>query len=118
MQHCNLLCLPENYQMKYYMYHGLSWPHVSYVAEDDKGNIVGYVLAKMEDDNNDDKVPHGHITSLVFINFVMLLFFYLIFLGCQKKLPTAGYCSKTNGTSFTCNGRKFQCSICFFTCTS
>uniref|UniRef100_A0A090XDQ8 N-acetyltransferase domain-containing protein n=1 Tax=Ixodes ricinus TaxID=34613 RepID=A0A090XDQ8_IXORI len=23
MQHCNLLCLPENYQMKYYFYHGL-----------------------------------------------------------------------------------------------
>lgn len=54
--------------MKYYMYHGLSWPQVSYVAEDETGNIVGYVLAKMEDDNNDDKVPHGHITSLVFIS--------------------------------------------------
>ena len=31
MQHCNLLCLPENYQMKYYFYHGLSWPQVSAV---------------------------------------------------------------------------------------
>ncbi|KAA0187888.1 hypothetical protein HAZT_HAZT007162 [Hyalella azteca] len=41
MQHCNLLCLPENYQMKYYLYHGLSWPQLSYVAEDDRGNIVG-----------------------------------------------------------------------------
>ena len=29
MQHCNLLCLPENYQMKYYFYHGLSWPQVN-----------------------------------------------------------------------------------------
>ena len=66
MQHCNLLCLPENYQNKYYMYHGLSWPQVniiykkyeqfllnilklqlSYVAEDESGKIVGYVLAKM-----------------------------------------------------------------------
>ena len=28
MQNCNLLCLPENYQMKYYLYHGLSWPQV------------------------------------------------------------------------------------------
>ena len=28
VQHCNLLCLPENYQMKYYFYHGLSWPQV------------------------------------------------------------------------------------------
>ncbi|CAG0888524.1 unnamed protein product [Darwinula stevensoni] len=63
MQHCNLLCLPENYQMKYYFYHGLSWPQLSYVAEDEKGTIVGYVLAKMEEDS-DDSDPHGHITSL------------------------------------------------------
>ncbi|XP_076804798.1 N-alpha-acetyltransferase daf-31-like [Clavelina lepadiformis] len=62
MQHCNLLCLPENYQMKYYFYHGLSWPQLSYVAEDAKGNIVGYVLAKMEEDP--DEATHGHITSL------------------------------------------------------
>ncbi len=47
MQNCNLLCLPENYQMKYYFYHCLSWPQLSYVAEDDNGLIVGYVLAKM-----------------------------------------------------------------------
>jgi len=63
MQHCNLLCLPENYQMKYYFYHGLSWPQLSYVAEDDRGKIVGYVLAKMEEDP-EDSVQHGHITSL------------------------------------------------------
>eukprot|EP00118_Oscarella_pearsei_P025664 m.308556 g.308556 ORF g.308556 m.308556 type:complete len:225 (+) comp44225_c0_seq1:80-754(+) len=62
MQHCNLLCLPENYQMKYYFYHDLSWPQLSYVAEDERGKIVGYVLSKMEEDP--DEVPHGHITSL------------------------------------------------------
>ncbi|CAG0914914.1 unnamed protein product [Notodromas monacha] len=62
MQHCNLLCLPENYQMKYYFYHGLSWPQLSFVAEDEAGRIVGYVLAKMDEDSDDD--PHGHITSL------------------------------------------------------
>lgn len=45
MQHCNLLCLPENYQMKYYFYHGLSWPQLSYVAEDEKGQIVGYLFS-------------------------------------------------------------------------
>ncbi|KAK5975931.1 hypothetical protein GCK32_002409, partial [Trichostrongylus colubriformis] len=61
-QHANLLCLPENYQMKYYFYHALSWPQLSYVAEDHKGNVVGYVLAKMEEDP--DEEPHGHITSL------------------------------------------------------
>ena len=37
---------------------------LSYVAEDEKGKIVGYVLAKMEEDP-EDSVPHGHITSLV-----------------------------------------------------
>lgn len=62
MQHCNLLCLPENYQMKYYFYHGLTWPQLSYVAEDDKGSVVGYVLAKMEETDPDNQ--HGHITSL------------------------------------------------------
>lgn len=36
---------------------------LSYVAEDERGKIVGYVLAKMEEDSEDD--PHGHITSLV-----------------------------------------------------
>nr|XP_010967582.1 N-alpha-acetyltransferase 11 [Camelus bactrianus] len=62
MQHCNLLCLPENYQMKYYFYHGLSWPQLSYIAEAEDGKMVGYILAKMEEDPDD--VPHGHITSL------------------------------------------------------
>jgi len=61
MQQCNLSCLPENYQMKYYFYHMLSWPQLLHVAEDSKGRIVGYVLAKMEEDSPE---VHGHITSL------------------------------------------------------
>lgn len=62
MQTCNLACLPENYQLKYYMYHILSWPQLMFVAEDlNKGRIVGYVLAKMEEEAEE---PHGHITSL------------------------------------------------------
>tara|TARA_B110000238_G_scaffold200225_1_gene249622 strand:+ start:2279 stop:2827 length:549 start_codon:yes stop_codon:yes gene_type:complete len=65
MQHCNLMCLPENYQMKYYLYHGLSWPQLLHVATstDGKGcnKIVGYVLAKLDEDADE---PHGHITSL------------------------------------------------------
>lgn len=91
MQNANLHNLPENYQLKYYMYHILSWPEASYVAtttdgpsneeedqnsytKDVKGDpsyvnknekIVGYVLAKMEDDPDaEDKTPHGHVTSL------------------------------------------------------
>ncbi|KAI9264132.1 acyl-CoA N-acyltransferase [Phascolomyces articulosus] len=62
IQNTNLLDLPENYQMKYYLYHALTWPQLSYIAEDGNGKIVGYVLAKMEEEPTD--VPHGHITSL------------------------------------------------------
>jgi len=36
-------------------------PQLSQVALDEKGNVVGYVLAKMDDDST---VPNGHITSL------------------------------------------------------
>ncbi|KAG6001945.1 N-terminal acetyltransferase A complex catalytic subunit ard1 [Claviceps maximensis] len=72
IQHANLENLPENYFLKYYLYHALSWPQLSYVAVDvsrpTKGpyeypKIVGYVLAKMEEEPADG-VPHGHITSL------------------------------------------------------
>lgn len=50
--------------MKYYFYHILSWPQLLHVAEDHKGKIVGYVLAKMEDDVAEGAEQHGHITSL------------------------------------------------------
>merc|ERR1711972_1131828 len=42
-------------------YHMLSWPQLLYVAEDYNKKIVGYVLAKMEEDSDE---VHGHITSL------------------------------------------------------
>mmetsp|Transcript_35347 Transcript_35347/g.53136 ORF Transcript_35347/g.53136 Transcript_35347/m.53136 type:complete len:228 (+) Transcript_35347:132-815(+) len=61
MQACNLCCLPENYHMKYYFYHILSWPQLPHVAVDHNNKIVGYVLAKMEEETDS---PHGHITSL------------------------------------------------------
>ena len=56
MQHCNLQCLPENYQLRYYLYHIVSWPQLLFVAEDEMTNkIVGYVLAKMEEDDKSQK---------------------------------------------------------------
>ncbi|RFU73789.1 n-acetyltransferase complex ard1 subunit [Trichoderma arundinaceum] len=72
IQHANLENLPENYFLKYYLYHALSWPQLSFVAVDvsrprkgpyDYPKIVGYVLAKMEEEPSDG-VQHGHITSL------------------------------------------------------
>ena len=65
MQHCNLRNLPENYTFKYYLYHVLSWPQLLYVAEAENGKIVGYVMAKLEDDDDKKgKKVEAHITSL------------------------------------------------------
>ena len=64
MQQTNLLCLPENYQFKYYIYHYLSWPSLLHVAEEHNGKIVGYVLAKLEDEDVAPGIIQGHITSI------------------------------------------------------
>lgn len=61
MQNANIMNLPENYNQKYYLYHELTWPQLSYVAEED-GKIVGYILAKMDEDAS--APPHGHVTSI------------------------------------------------------
>ncbi|KAI9928638.1 hypothetical protein ASPWEDRAFT_103931 [Aspergillus wentii DTO 134E9] len=85
IQTCNITNLPENYFLKYYLYHALTWPQLSFVAvvrprngyakntaSDGAGSasvageypkVVGYVLAKMEEEPTDG-VQHGHITSL------------------------------------------------------
>jgi peptide alpha-N-acetyltransferase len=63
-QQTNLLCLPENYQFKFYIYHYLSWPALLHVAEDHNGKIVGYVLAKLEDEDIKPGEVQGHITSI------------------------------------------------------
>jgi ribosomal protein S18 acetylase RimI-like enzyme len=57
----SLLTVPRRLTRRYYFYHILSWPQLLFVAENEQGEIVGYVLAKMEEDA---EVLHGHITSL------------------------------------------------------
>jgi ribosomal protein S18 acetylase RimI-like enzyme len=60
----------------------MTWPSLSYVAEDHKGRIVGYILAKMcvvryslvatqhidviqrDEDISEGEEPHGHVTSI------------------------------------------------------
>jgi peptide alpha-N-acetyltransferase len=66
MQACNLQNLPENYTMKFWMYHAMTWPQISFVAEDHKGRIVGYVLAKIEEPSEEGKSEevHGHVNSI------------------------------------------------------
>lgn len=47
IQNANLLCLPENYQNKYFVYHSLNCPPLIFCAENYDKMIVGYVLAKL-----------------------------------------------------------------------
>ena len=75
IQTTNLWCLPENYQMKYYFYHLLSWPQLLWVAEDFDGKIVGYVLAKMEEDQSQPK--HGKRGLLLLLLFCCFLYLRL-----------------------------------------
>jgi N-alpha-acetyltransferase 10/11 len=89
IQTCNITNLPENYFLKYYLYHALTWPQLSFVAvvrskngyarnnnrlragsrysrgsgQEEYPKVVGYVLAKMEEEPVDG-IAHGHITSL------------------------------------------------------
>lgn len=65
MQNANLSNLPENYTLKYYLYHLLTWPEASFVAEVN-GKVVGYVLGKLndEDDASEEDKRVGHVTSL------------------------------------------------------
>ena len=40
VQQTNITNLPENYFCKYYMYHAMSWPQLSYVAVDVRSHTV------------------------------------------------------------------------------
>ncbi|KAI1696187.1 acetyltransferase (GNAT) family domain-containing protein [Ditylenchus destructor] len=59
--------LPGNCPNEKIAHHSLYLPQISYVAEDSKGNVVGYILAKMQEASADE-IPHGHITSLAVKN--------------------------------------------------
>ncbi|RKP30240.1 acyl-CoA N-acyltransferase [Metschnikowia bicuspidata] len=58
MQNANLLNLPENYQLKYYMYHILSWPQASFVA----------TTYDTEDSVDDDEGEKGVVEQLAEVN--------------------------------------------------
>ncbi|KAE9403424.1 acyl-CoA N-acyltransferase [Gymnopus androsaceus JB14] len=64
MQQANLVNLPENYHIRLWIYHIITWPQLSFVAEDSKGRIIGYVLAKIDEESEDTSDIHGHINSI------------------------------------------------------
>lgn len=130
VQLTNITNLPENYFLKYYLYHALSWPQLSYVAVDlshtqpgEPPKIVGYVLAKMEEEPADG-VQHGHITSLSVMRTHRRL-------GLAEKLmrqsrefilhPVISYYPsriEPTGTNINRegNGRGVRCQICLPSC--
>ena len=99
MQHCNLYNLPENYNLRYWLYHAMSWPQLPQVAVDEHtGKVVGYVLAKMDDDDEKkDSKSHGHITSIsVLREYRKLGIATKLMRAAQHAMKTiynAGYCS-------------------------
>jgi len=46
------------------MWHAMGWPQISYVAEDERGKIIGYILAKIEEVPEDGGHIHGHVNSI------------------------------------------------------
>jgi len=67
MQMANTSCLPENYSIKYYWYHALTWPSNLHCATVPTfSSLKGYVLGKMEDNSSATPATRGsgHITSL------------------------------------------------------
>lgn len=69
---CATVCV--NFTHAKDFYHALTWPQLSYVAEDEKGNIVGYILGKMyvyrilrlriREEEPENGIPNGHVTSI------------------------------------------------------
>lgn len=101
MQASNLQNLPENYSMRFWVYHLMSWPQLSFVAEDHKGRIVGYVLSRIEEpsdeDNHEGSETHGHVNSISVIRQYRRLGIakqlMLLSQEAMEKIYGAAYCS-------------------------
>ncbi|KAH0828037.1 N-alpha-acetyltransferase 11, NatA catalytic subunit-like protein, partial [Lanmaoa asiatica] len=62
---CNVCNIPENYYMRYWTAIILEWPNLSFLAEDESGKVVGYVLSSIEpEEGGDPRTPLGQVNSL------------------------------------------------------
>ncbi|RYP20073.1 hypothetical protein DL765_002999 [Monosporascus sp. GIB2] len=67
---CNLDPLTETYDLSFYFQYYARWPELFQVAEDERGNIVGYIMGKVESSPDylqysEHHLPwHAHITAL------------------------------------------------------
>ncbi|KAK0735601.1 acyl-CoA N-acyltransferase [Apiosordaria backusii] len=67
---CNLDPLTETYELSFYLQYYAKWPSLFQVAEDENGNIIGYIMGKLESSPNVYKISehylpwHAHITAV------------------------------------------------------
>ncbi|KAF3022938.1 hypothetical protein G7054_g10753 [Neopestalotiopsis clavispora] len=67
---CNLDPLTETYDISFYLQYYAKWPSMFIVAEDSRGNIVAYIMGKLESSpswmtGSPHYLPwHAHITAL------------------------------------------------------
>ncbi|KAK4219625.1 N-acetyltransferase [Rhypophila sp. PSN 637] len=67
---CNLDPLTETYELGFYLQYYAKWPSLFQVAEDQNGNIIGYIMGKLESSPDVYKFSehylpwHAHITAV------------------------------------------------------
>ncbi|KAK2001989.1 acetyltransferase [Colletotrichum falcatum] len=67
---CNLDPLTETYELAFYLQYHAKWPSMFQVCEDMSGNIIGYIMGKLESSPDIYKFSehylpwHAHITAL------------------------------------------------------
>jgi N-terminal acetyltransferase B complex catalytic subunit len=67
---CNLDPYTETYDINFYLEYHAKWPALFQVCEDTQGNIIGYIMGKLESsprhiEGTKNYLPwHGHITAL------------------------------------------------------
>ncbi|EGX95203.1 N-acetyltransferase 5 [Cordyceps militaris CM01] len=66
---CNLDSLVETYEVGFYLQYHAKWPSLFQVCEDNQGNIIGYIMGKVESSpdaykRSEHYLPwHAHITA-------------------------------------------------------
>jgi peptide alpha-N-acetyltransferase len=98
LQNACLHCLAENYNMWYWVYHMLTSAPIIHVATNQSRKILGYVLAKIDEQGPHSKPPvplHGLITSVS------------VYGHCRKLGLAAKMLSHTHSMIWTCFGAEY-----------
>lgn len=117
------------------LFHLLTWPQLSFVAQDHKGRIVGYILAKMcvlsilwerlnahrthrFRDEDPAEEPHGHVTSISVLRGYRRLGIAnrLMLMSRTSLCPERPIRRPKNSLDRTGDGRGVQSVVCVAAC--